>query len=206
MSDHLIEFDRAGRITASVVGAILRHDESHSQRWAWRVITGREPERVNRDMQRGLDHEDDAIESLEIELGVLAFPGRFVAHPDLDWLGGSPDGFISESGILVPVEAKCPRMVHAEIPLHYYDQVQTQVECCDVPYGYFISWEGDRQRVWRVERDDEWWTLNRPLLESFYRDYVEADLEPPKAPRRSKCLVDIQRNAERNSMRARIMG
>lgn len=200
MSDHLIDFDRAGRITASVVGAILRHDPYHSRRWAYRVVTGKEPDRpVWKDAQRGLDHEVDAIESLEIDLGVFALPGRFVKHPALDWLGGSPDGFISESGLLIPVEAKCPRLVHVEIPMHYYDQVQVQLECCDMPYGYFVSWVAERQQVWKVFRDEQWWLTNKPILQDFYEQYVVPDVEPPISKRRSKCTPP---NEEKSSIKA----
>lgn len=200
MSDHLTDFDRAGRITASVAGAILRHDPYHSQKWAWRVISGREPEREPwKDIQRGLDHEEDAVESLEIELGFLAQPGRFVSHPVHDWLGASPDGFIMSGDIWVPIEAKCPRLVHAEIPDHYYDQVQVQLECCAAPHGYFVSWVSERQQVWRVERDSDWWTVNQPLLQAFYDSYIVPDVEPPRAPRRSKCTAP---NAEKSSIKA----
>jgi hypothetical protein len=187
MSDHLIDFDRAGRITASIVGAILRHDPYHSRKWAWRVITGREPEHEpGWDIKRGLDHEEDAIETLEIDLGRLAVEGRFVPHPNIDWLGASPDAFIESDGIFVPVECKCPRLLHAVIPPQYNDQVQTQLECCDAPFGFFVSWVKDRQQVWRVDRDPEWWKVNYPELKLFYETYVVPDVEPPRSPRRTK--------------------
>lgn len=191
--DHLIEFERAGRITASIVGAILRHDPYHSRKWAWRVVTGREPEHEpGWDARRGLDHEEDAVETVEIEFGKLASPGRFVPHPAIGWLGGSPDAFLMESvpdldGLVeIPIECKCPRLVHAEIPAHYYDQVQVQIECCGVPHGYFVSWVNDRQQVWKVERDPKWWSENFPLLKEFYEEYIQKDVEPPRSKRRSK--------------------
>ena len=204
MSDHLTDYDRAGRITASVVGAILRHDPYHSAKWAWRVITGREKEDPNpwKDIQRGLEHEVDAVESLEIDLGVLALPGRFVKHPTLDYLGASPDGFIQESDTLIPVEAKCPRLIHVDIPLHYYDQVQVQLECCNVPYGYFVSWVADRQQAWKVYRDEEWWQRYGPLLAAFNDQYIVPDVEPPRAARRSKCSPDTAAQSEKSSLRA----
>ena len=203
MSDHLTDFDRAGKITASVAGAILRHDPYHSQKWAWRVITGREKEREPwKDIQRGLEHEEDAVESLEIDLGVYVLPGRFISHRVHDYLGASPDGFVRDNGIDVPVEAKCPRVVHVEIPMHYYDQVQVQLECCDVPYGYFVSWVQDRQQAWKVYRDEEWWNRYGPLLALFNEQYLVPDVEPPRAPRRSKCLMDTTVNEEKSSIKA----
>lgn len=189
MSDHLLELDRFGRITASVAAAILRVEGcTQSRKWAWRVITGREPEKVDvwHDIQRGLDHEEDAIFAAELELGALARPGRFVAHPNLSWLGASPDAFILERGLEIPIEAKCPRTLHAELPPLYVPQVQIQMECCNVPYMYFVSWTDECQKVMKVERDELWWTTNKPLLEEFNESYIVPDVEPPKSPRRTK--------------------
>lgn len=195
---HLTAFDRAGRITASMAGAILLHDPTHSQKWAWRVITEREPEHddFTGDLARGNEHEPDAVEAAEIELGVIVHEGRFVPHPTLDWLGASPDGFILEpveqAGKVavvefeIPVECKCPRIIHEGVPLHYYDQVQCQLECCDAPYGYFVSWTEDAQRVKKIPRDPKWWAESFPLLKQFYEEYVLKDIEPPKAKRGSK--------------------
>src|SRR5262249_40513581 len=193
MANHLTDFERGGRITASLVGAILKHDPAHSQKWAWRVITGREPEHddFTGDLSRGNEHEPDAIEAAEIELGVFINEGRFVPHPTLDWLGASPDGFLIEcidttvKGRIqtvefeIPVECKCPRQIHVGVPLHYYDQVQCQLECCDAPYGYFVSWVQDDQRVTKVPRDGEWWQTNEPILKAFYEQHILADVEPP---------------------------
>ena len=187
--DHMTDFDRFGRITASVVGAITRTDPYHSRKWAWRAVTGREPIRnPGPDAVRGLAHEKDAVASVEVELATLALPGRFVCHRDIDWLGASPDGFILESvgdeEFYIPVEAKCPRNLHIEIPPWYYDQVQTQLECCNCPHAYFVSWLEDYQKVHKVPRDPEWWTRTYPVLLEFYEQYVKPDIEPPTSPRR----------------------
>jgi len=187
--DHMTDFDRFGRITASVVSAILRSEgETRSAKWAWRVITGREPIKPpGPDCERGLEHEDDAIAAAEAQLCALARPGRFVSHRDFDWLGASPDGFIEEGGLAIPIEAKCPRQLHAEIPPKYCDQVQTQIECCNVPHAYFVSWtESGGKWVTKVERDPAWWSRSKPILEAFYNDYVLKDVEPPRAQRRKK--------------------
>lgn len=187
---HMQDFERFGKITASLVSAILRCDgETKSRKWAWRCITGREPEREpGWDMQRGLEHEKDALNELEVELNLLAYPGRFVVHPTIHWLGASPDGFISENGVMIPIECKCPRVLHVDIPATYYAQVQTQLECCNSPYAYFVSWveNSSVQFVKRIERSAEWWAEAYPQLEDFYRDYVERDIEPPKSPRKTK--------------------
>lgn len=206
----MIDFNRFGSITASVVSAILRVEgETRSRKWAWRVITGREKERpANWDQQRGLNHEEDAIAYAEAELCTLARAGRYIVHPRISWLGASPDGFVMEDVLLyvkqdeiavyeaylkkeIPVEAKCPRLLHVEVPPIYYAQIQIQLECCDVPHGYFVSWveNSDAQFVKKVMRDAAWWDAAFPVLEQFYTDYVLADVEPPKSKRRKKDAV-----------------
>lgn len=205
---HMTDFDRFGRITASVVPAILRSSKQ-SRKWAWRVVTGREPVRgyIGADAARGNEHEEDAVAVVESQLAALALPGRFVCHPGIDWLGASPDGFLVEAvatkikgkrkmlsvEMEIPIEAKCPRELHMEIPPMYYDQVQTQLECCNAPYAYFVSWVSDSQRVIKVYRDAAWWAKSYPVLLEFYETYVVPDVEPPRSERRKKGRKDEAR-------------
>lgn len=184
---HMTDFERFGKITASVVAAITRVDPTKSRKWAWRCIRGSEkPVIITPDIQRGLDNEAVAVGSLEIDLGVLCTPGRFVSHPTIPWLGASPDSFLVEAGIAIPVEAKCPRNLHEFVPEKYMEQVQTQIEVCDVPYAYFVSWVEESQRVFKVMRDPDWWARTYPVLKEFYETYVLPDVEPPNSPRRMK--------------------
>ena len=184
---HMTDFHRFGAITASVVSAILRVEgETRSRKWAWRVISGREKERpANWDQERGLDHEEDAIAEVETQLCTLASTGKYIQHPSIPWLGASPDAFIQDR---IPVEAKCPRVLHTSVPPMYYSQIQVQLECCDAPYGYFVSWvEGSAyQHVEKVMRDAKWWEESFPVLEEFYRAYVVPDIEPPTSKRRTR--------------------
>jgi len=189
---HMEDFDRFGRVTSSVAAAILGHD-TRAPKWAWRVITGREPYRApNYDMVRGLEHEADAVASLEIDLGVITEKGGFIAHPTLDWLGASPDATIREGAIRIPVEAKCPRKLHTHVPLKYFHQIQVQLECMGAPYGYFVSWveDSDAQFVVQVERDQVWVDYFLPKLKAFHDKFVGPDMEPPNAARGTKVNGD----------------
>jgi hypothetical protein len=200
--DHLLDLDRIGKITASIVGAILRLEGCQSRKWAWRVVTGREKRRApNFDQLRGIQHEDDALAALQLELDDLAMPGRFICHPTIPWLGASPDGFIVDGSCALgaPCEVKCPRVLHSVIPDMYYAQHQVQLECCQAPYGYFGSWTEEGQWIKKVERDPVWWSANYPILETFYNDYIKPDIEPPVSPRRSK-NVDGKRVGRQDSV------
>lgn len=189
---HMEAFARFGRVTSSVASAILGHD-TRSSKWAWRVITGREPDKpVTPDQLRGLENEHHAIESLEIDLGVLTKKGGFIAHPTLDWLGASPDAIIHSGDLRIPVEAKCPRKLHTYVPLKYFHQLQVQCECLDAPFGYYVSWveDSDAQFVVLVYRNELWREHYLPKLAAFHQDYVAADVEPPTAKRGSKLNGD----------------
>jgi len=181
---HLTDFERAGRITASVVGAILWIDPYHSRKWAWRVITGREPERASFDMARGKEFEKDAISCVESTLGVLCDDGRFVCHPTITWLGASPDAVFLQDNFEIPVEVKCPRKIHDFVPDMYYAQMQVQMQCMGAPYGYFGSWVDGKCWVTTVGRDEPWWSEKFPIIEEFYFEYVAKDIEPPRKLRK----------------------
>lgn len=189
---HLTDFERFGRVTSSVASAILGHD-TKSAKWAWRTILGREPDKpVTPDMLRGIENEHNAVESLEIDLGVFTKPGGFIPHRDFKWLGASPDARFQVGDLWIPVEAKCPRKLHTYVPLKYFHQIQVQLECMDAPYGYFVSWveDSDAQFVTRVDRNEFWREHYLPKLHDFHRDYVVRDIEPPTAKRGSKLNGD----------------
>lgn len=54
-----------------------------------------------------------------------------IVHPELNWLGASPDG-ITTTGTML--EIKCPprRKISGIPPLYYWIQVQLQLEVCDL--------------------------------------------------------------------------
>lgn len=64
-----------------------------------------------------------------IEFGLLP-------HPDISWLGASPDG-ITHKGIML--EIKCPmrRKITGVPPMYYWMQMQLQMEVCDLPFCDF---------------------------------------------------------------------
>lgn len=185
---HLLEFDRAGKITASLVAAILGVDPNMSRQEAWRRIMGTAKETTNAYSQAILDHgvefEAKAMEEFEVESGFLVLPGRFVPHPTIPWLGASPDGFTAEG---IPVEVKAPaKKVYDTIPEHYKLQVLTQIECCDKSHGFFgclpPAEVTDMPFWWvRVEREQKYFeeTVCKEL-EMFYNEYIVKNVVPPR--------------------------
>lgn len=183
---HLLDINRVGKITASVAAAIMGIDPYTSRQKAWRRITGNETEAEKRpsdnpNIIRGVENEWKALESFEVQSGLLLLPGRFVLHPEIAFLGASPDS-ITYKGKR-PVEVKCPAALHSDIPAHYNVQVQVQIQCLNADYGWFFSWTEEEPNgfIKKVDRDDKYfWDTIYPALHSFYFDYVEKNIPPPR--------------------------
>jgi putative phage-type endonuclease len=175
---HLTHFDRARRLTGSQAAASLGMDKFTGRAKLWRQITGREPRfEGNVFTQYGNDNEPIALATLEAKMGKLIDASKFVVHPEIKWLGASPDGFL-EGGI---VEVKCPQTIHAECPEHYLIQMHVQMACCGCDYGWFASWTPDAIMVEKVTFDREWWdSLLLPGMDLFWNHYVANDIEPPR--------------------------
>lgn len=175
--NHLTDFNRAGRLTASYAAAALGLCKYSNRRKCWRQLTGKEPKfEGNVYTQYGNDNEKNALATFEAQMGVILDKGRFVCHPTIEWLGGSPDSFLD--GAIV--EVKCPQTIHSECPEHYKIQMMVQMACCNVAYGWFGSWTPDAMMIQRVEFDAKWWDdYLLPGLDVFWNKYVLQDIEPP---------------------------
>lgn len=132
--------------------------------------------------RHGQNHEDFVREKLEDILGEPIEEFGLLVHPDLDWLGASPDGLSVRSGLLV--EIKCPyrrEIVPGEVPHHYWPQVQCQMEVCDVNACLFAQWQPAHLSssgkeildIAVVERDHEWFLKVKDTLHGFWADVME---------------------------------
>lgn len=88
----------------------------------------------------GCKYESVAIDIYSKNHGVKVIEFGLLAHKDLDYIGASPDG-ITEDGIMI--EIKCPfrRKITGITPLYYWQQVQIQLEVCDLEYCDFVEYE-----------------------------------------------------------------
>lgn len=164
---------RVGRLTGSRAGdmlATIKKGEAAARR-DYRLqlvcerLTGvsQESGYVNRDMQRGIDKEPDAIALYEAVTGRLVKSVGFLAHDTL-LAGCSPDGVIGNyTGI---VEAKCPRTAaHIEalksrrLPEDYVGQVTHNLWITGASWCDFVSFDDRlplhlRLAIVRVHRND----------------------------------------------------
>jgi len=115
-------------------------------------------------MAWGTEHEDDARAAYEFLHGVQVEQVGFTDHPTIEWSGASPDGLVSDDGL---VEIKCPNtathidtLLGAPIDGKYIKQMMWQMECTGRKWCDFVSYDprlpvSMQTHVQRVERDDE---------------------------------------------------
>jgi putative phage-type endonuclease len=175
---------RKGRITGSMVGAALGLDPNttrdEAMRRMVRAYQGLPSEfEGNIATSWGTNHEEEAREAFEYQIGVTVAPATFVVHPTLPWLGASPDGYIRDYAVL---EIKCPyglRDKPKPVPFkgikeqpHYYAQMQIQMYCTDRVSCYFWQWTPNDYKLEAVDFDNEWINENLPKLEAFYQEFL----------------------------------
>lgn len=146
--------------------------------------------------RHGSEHEDMVRDRLCEITGEVALEFGLIVHPKYPWLAASPDG-ITTSGRMI--EIKCPmyrEIIPGHVPHHYYPQIQTQMEVCDLNFCIFCQWQPARfsktgQEIFDitvVERDTRWFEKHKDALYSFWEDLMSrrARYVPPPPP---TCLI-----------------
>lgn len=175
---------RKSRVTGSMVGAILGLDPNCTRDEAMRRMVrahqGLPSEFVgNIATQWGVMHEQEAKEDFEYDQGVEVAPASFVVHPELPWLGASPDGYVFDDFLL---EIKCPFGLRDKLPPvpfktveeqpHYHAQMQIQMLVTGRKSCYFWQWTKLGQQLDMVNFDQSWIDKNLPKLEAFYQEFL----------------------------------
>jgi len=175
---------RKGRVTGSMVGAVLGLDPNCTRAEAMRRMVrswqGLPSEfQGNIATQWGVMHEQEAREAFEYLSSLTVEPASFVVHPTMDWLGASPDGFISDRSL---IEIKCPfglrdkpapvQFKTVEGQPHYYAQMQIQMFVTGREFCYFYQWTPQGSRLDVVAFSQDWIDENLPKLEAFYQEFL----------------------------------
>lgn len=180
---------RKGRITASMVGAILGvapyMTRAEAMRRMVRDAHGAESEFTgNIATEYGIRNEAGALAEYQMLTGHKVSAMGFIAYED--WAGCSPDGLIGEGHEAFGLEIKCPFSMRgdekefkpiSEQP-HYYAQVQFSMVCAGIDRWDFFQWSPKAYKLETVLRDAEWQAVNMPKLRQFYAEYLA---EPPEA-------------------------
>ena len=190
---------RAGRITASSVGAILglspHTTRDDVMRRMVREAVGAEKEFTgNIATEYGEYNEPGALLDFQLDIGMTVEPCGFIAFED--WAGASPDGLIGKNAIL---EIKCPfgkrKDEKPEFKLlkdqpHYYAQVQFQLLCTGRTLAYFYQWSPKGTMLDMASVDHAWRDENLPKLRQFYAEYLDAVKDPFEHLKPRRVVVD----------------
>lgn len=168
---------RKGKITASLAAACLGLDPHKGPLAAFNEITGRRKQPDNPDMRYGREFEAEAVAVYEAETGTLVEPGGFWVHPELSWLGASPDGVADEAYLL---EVKCPQTLPDAIPRHHEIQCRVQLAVTGRSYCHYFAYCRPEFVLFTVERERIPEENLIDALEAFYHTYVLTDTPPPR--------------------------
>jgi putative phage-type endonuclease len=186
---------RKGRVTASIVSAILGNSNYMTRQDAMRMLV-REREGVEREFKGnpatewGTYNEAGALAEFRLDTGLAVEAAPFVSFED--WGGGSPDGYTSDDGL---VECKCPfglRHTPAPVPFKsiseqpgYYDQMQFQMFVTGKRHCHFWQWTPHGTMRERVVYSQAWVDENVPRLRQFYAEYLDEPADDHLRPKRA---------------------
>ena len=194
---------RKGRVTGSMVGAILGLDPNTSRAEAMRRMVRASEDAPSEFIGNiatnwGVMHEPEASEAFQYETGIVVAPASFVVHPTLAWLGASPDGYAEGDALL---EIKCPfGLRNDEAPVafktveeqpHYHAQMQIQMFVTGRKRCLFWQWTPNDRNLTVVFFDQAWIDENLPKLEAFYEEFLAAD--PADHVEDRRVLIDTPR-------------
>lgn len=118
---------------------------------------------TNAAMQWGIEQEQFACIAYEAQKETFVDKIGFVLHPDIKWLGVSPDRIVGHEGL---IEVKCPNttthldyLFDNKVPTEYYKQIQCQLWVTGRQWCDFVSYDPrlpkrNQLLIVRTERDE----------------------------------------------------
>ena len=184
---------RLGKVTASRVADILARTktgpsasrQNYLIELALQRTTGIIAESYsNSAMEWGTQTEPQARVAYEVKSGNFVDQVAFVDHPSIPWFGCSPDGLVSDRGL---VEIKCPNSAthweyfkYKEPPKKYFIQMQAQLAVTGRDWCDFISFdprmpERSQLLIVQVPRDAEFILFMESEVKQFLSE-VETEV------------------------------
>jgi len=159
--------------------------KTYHQLWKEKVL-GVSTQVENEAMRRGKALERDAIDFFQMQTGYLVEEQVCLEHPTHTWMRATLDGINQEERVLV--EVKTSRVLHYEVPEHYYPQLQHQLAVTGYENMFYVIYDGENGHIIEVKRNDKYiaeliekeqdfWNLvltqQEPLLEA--KDFTSMD-------------------------------
>ena len=119
---------------------------------------------TNAAMHWGIEQEQFACIAYEAQKETFVDKIGFVLHPDIKWLGVSPDRIVGHEGL---IEVKCPNttthldyLFENKVPAEYYKQIQCQLWVTGRQWCDFVSYDPrlpkrNQLLIVRTERDEK---------------------------------------------------
>lgn len=141
-------------IGASDSACILGLNPWKTKRELWLEKLGfGKPVEMNKNIQRGIDLEEPALNWVMKELGIELKPVVLV-HNSVSFMYASLDGYNEKLRILV--EIKAPRKFYDDIPNIYYCQMHHQLCVSEFNMGLFVQYVNNTGKILEVKRDQSY--------------------------------------------------
>lgn len=164
---------RLGHVTASNMADVMSKGKGNAEaigryKYKVRLVAERLTQTAaesfsNAAMEWGVEQEQFACIEYESRLETFVDKTGFWLHPDIKWLGVSPDRLVDSDGL---IEVKCPNTtthlnywLENKIPTDYYKQIQCQLWVTGRQWCDFVSYDPrlpkrNQLLVIRAERDE----------------------------------------------------
>ena len=165
---------RLGHVTASNIAEVMSKGKGTAEavgRYKYKVRLVAErltmtpgESYTNAAMQWGIEQEQFACIAYEAQKETFVDKIGFVLHPDIKWLGVSPDRIVGNEGL---IEVKCPNttthldyLFEGKVPAEYYKQIQCQLWVTGRQWCDFVSYDPrlpkrNQLLIVRTERDEK---------------------------------------------------
>lgn len=175
---------RKGKITMSMIGAILGYSKFTSPEEAARIIKGELEVEITPAMKHGTLLEPEARRWYENKHQLTVTEIGLAISKDYPWLGASSDGLVDDCGC---IEIKCPLQMYGPLtnftpgtkgfnhiwPTHYA-QMQGQMAILERQWCDYVVYCPTEKLVFeqRIPFNPAWWNSVLPRLIEFYQRYI----------------------------------
>jgi len=130
---------RNGMLTASDWGVMLGDNPySNPDDLILKKCGHEKPFKVGPAILWGVKYEEVAVQIYEFRNKVKVTEFGLIQHPTIKYLGASPDG-ITEDGVMLEIKCPSSRKITGVPPRYYFDQVQGQLEVCELDRCDFLE-------------------------------------------------------------------
>jgi putative phage-type endonuclease len=148
---------RRGGLGGSDVAALIGVSPWASPWDVWRSKRNPPEEKTNAAMTRGTRLEGAIAEWHRAETRGRLQDGKPCQHPDLPWMRGTPDCWVSDVGTEIKTTRSWDGWTDEQVPAVYRAQVQWYMAITGTPHWDLVAFcpMNDQLRKWRIQRDQK---------------------------------------------------